>query len=235
MTLQTIAYNILNKNKASEIPATIAGNSNNTARLVFAAIKDATQQVLWAHDWQSLTQKYDFATVPTQEDYDLPTGINETNITPYTLWNETTRFQLNGPISLNQWQMYKNLLLIPTIIQQFIIYGSKIKLYPTPSAIQSLNLIFNSKLCIRSDIGAYQSEWLADEDYSTLNEYAIEMQASWRYLKQLQRPYNEEKAWADDFLSRLIQQDGSRQVVGVNMQSLPPQYPLPSYLNPIMQ
>lgn len=235
MTLQTIAYNVLSSNKASEIPATIAGNSNDTAKLVFSAIRRATQLVLRAHKWQILEQTYTFPTVPTQEDYDLPVGIYQSDITAYTLWNRTTRFQLNGPISLNQWQLFKNLLLIPTIIQQWIILENKIKLYPTPSAVQILNLLFSSKLCIRSDSDAEQSEWLADDDYSILDEYAIELQANWIYLKQLQRPYNEEKAMADDYLLQLTQQDGSRQVVGVNMQSLPPQYPLPSYLNPIMQ
>ena len=234
MTLQTIAYNVLTKNKATEVPATIIGNSNDTARLVFAAIRDGTQYVLWAHDWQRMIQDYTFDTIPTQEAYDLPQGIQQTNITPYTLWNRTTRFQLNGPISYNQWQLFKNLLLIPTIIQQWIILENKIKLYPTPTAVQTLNLLFSSDLCIRSALGAQQSEWQADDDYSILNEYAIELQASWMYLKQLQRPYDEAKQMADEYLQKLIQQDGSRQVVGVNMQTLPPTYPLPSYLNPIM-
>jgi len=235
MTLQTIAYNILSGNKSSEIPATIAGNNNNTAKLVFQAIRKGTQIVLWANPWQRLVQDYTFATVPDQEAYDLPVGISQTNIIPYTLWNRTTRFQLNGPISFNQWQLFKNLLLIPTIIQQWIMLENKIKLYPTPTAIQTLNLLFSSNLCIRSDAGAEQSEWLQDDDYSILNEYAIELQATWIYLKQLERPYQEEKEMADNYLQQLIQQDGSRQVIGVNMQSLPPQYPLPSYLNPIMR
>lgn len=235
MTLQTIAYNVLNKNKASELPATIIGSSNDTARLVFQAIRDATQLVLWSNNWQKLIQDYTFDTVPDQEAYDLPAGISQTNIVPYTLWNRTTRFQLNGPISYNQWQLFKNLLLIPTIIQQWILLEDKIKLYPTPSAIQTLNLLFSSNLAIRSVGGTQQSEWEADDDYSILNEYAIELQASWIYLKQLQRPYDEAKVMADDYLQKLIQQDGSRQVIGVNMQTLPPQYPLPSYLNPIMR
>lgn len=233
MTLKTIATNILNKNKASEVPTTFAGNSNDTARLVFAAVKDATQFVLWANDWQRLLRTYYFNTVPTQEGYDLPGGIQETNITPYTLWNQTTRFQLNGPISLNQWQLFKNLLLIPTIIQQYILLENQIKIYPIPSSIQALNFIYSTNLCIKSSNGSEQSEWLADDDYSILNEYAIELQGSWMYLKQLQRPYDEAKNLADDYLQKLIQQDGTRQVIGVNMQSLPPTYPLPSYLQPI--
>lgn len=234
MTLQTIAYNVLTGNKASEVPATIVGNSNDTAKLIFQAIRKATQIVLWANSWQRLVQDYTFATVPDQEEYDLPVGISQTNIIPYTLWNRTTRFQLNGPISFNQWQLFKNLLLIPTIIQQWIMLDNKIKLYPTPTAVQTLSLLFSSNLCIRSEGGAEQSEWEADDDYSILNEYAIELQATWIYLKQLERPYEEEKEMADNYLQQLIQQDGSRQVIGVNMQSLPPQYPLPSYLNPIM-
>ena len=235
MTLKTIAESVLNKNKASQIPTTIAGNPNDTARQVFAAIKDATQYVLWSHRWQRLVRNYTFSTVSDQESYDFPVGIQETNLAYYTLWNRTTRFQLNGPISYNQWQLFKNLLLIPTIIQQYIIFGNKIHLYPTPTSAQTLDFMYSSNLCIRSKAGAEQSEWLADDDYSILNEYAIQLQASWRYLDQLGRPYKEAQAQAEDFLLKIIQQDGSRAVIGVNQQSLPPQYPLPSYLNPIMR
>ncbi len=109
----------------------------------------------------------------------------------------------------------------------------QIKIYPIPSSIQALNFIYSTDLCIRSNQGVEKSDWMEDDDYSILNEYAIELQGSWRYLKQLGRPYDEAKNEADDFLQKLIQQDGSRQVIGVNMQSLPPTYPLPSYLAPI--
>ena len=37
------------------------------------------------------------------------------------------------------------------------------------------------------------------------------------YLKQLGRPYDEEKLKADNYLETLIKQDGSRKVIGVNM------------------
>jgi hypothetical protein len=235
MTLLSIATNVLNKNKSTELPSTIIDNLNDTARLVFAAIEDATQYVLWAHvtGWQILMKSYTFDTVDGQQGYDLPSDILYNSIITDSFWNATTRYRVIGPVSPMQWQMNVNLLLIPTIIQQYIIMGNQLLLYPTPSADQSLNYLYLSENCIYSIDNSPQNDWEADSDYSILSEYAIELQASWRYLKQLGRPYEEEKQTADTFLQGLIDQDAARQTIYVNQQSLPPNIPLASYLAPI--
>jgi len=222
MTLLTISQNVLKRNKSSEVPATIAGNSNDTAKLVFQAVRDATYIVKESHDWQKLIKTYSFNTVASQSAYDLPSDIEDTKIIPNTFWNATTRFQLEGPLSLGDWQLLKNWPLISTIIQNFIILDNKVNIYPTPTSAASLNYLYLSNEVIRADDSSEQTEWLADDDYSVLNEYAIELQASWIYLKQLGRPYDEEKLKADNYLQDTINQDGSRKVIGVNMREIRP-------------
>jgi len=222
MTLLTIAQNVLKRNKASEIPTTIAGNNNDTAKLVFSAIRDGTLIVKEATRWQILTKIYSFNTVADQANYALPSDMEEGNIIADTFWNATTRFQLTGPLSLSQWQLLNNFPVVSTIIQNFIILENQLSIYPTPSQADSLNYCYMSNNIIKAADTSPQTDWLADDDYSVLNEYAIELQASWNYLKQLGRPYDEEKLKADNYLADLVKKDGSRAVIGVNMTQIRP-------------
>lgn len=235
MTLLTISQNVLKRNKASEIPATIAGNNNDTAKLVFQAVRDGTYIVKEAHDWQKLIKTHSFNSVPSQAAYNLPDDIEDTKIIPNTFWNATTRFQFEGPLSYGDWQLLKNWPLISTIIQNFIILDDQVNIYPIPTAVNSLNYLYITKEIIRAEDGSPQSEWLADNDYSILNEYAIELQASWLYLKQLGRPYDEEKLKADNYLENLISQDGTRKVIGVNMREIAPFRPNVSWLGAVIR
>lgn len=230
MTLLTIAQNTLKRCKSSELPTTIISNGNDTAKLVFSAVRDATAIVKEAHDWQKLIKTYSFNTVVSQAAYSLPTDIEDTKIIPNTFWNATTRFQLEGPLSYGDWQLLKNWPLISTIIQNFIILNNQVNIYPAPTAVNSLNYLYISKNVIRANDDSEQADWLADTDYSVLNEYAIELQASWIYLKQLGRPYDEEKLKADNYLENLINQDGTRKVIGVNMTEIAPYRPNVSWL-----
>lgn len=235
MTLLTISQNVLKRNKASEIPATIAGNNNDTAKLVFQAVRDATYIVKEAHNWQKLIKTHTFNSVVDQAAYDLPDDIEDTKIIPNTFWNATTRFQFEGPMSYGDWQLLKNWPLISTIIQNFIILDNQVNIYPVPTAVNSLNYLYITKEIIRAEDGSEQDEWLADDDYSILSEYAIELQASWLYLKQLGRPYDEEKLKADNYLADLIKQDGSRKVIGVNMREIAPFRPNVSWLGAVIR
>lgn len=235
MTLLTISQNVLKRNKASEIPSTIAGNNNDTAKLVFQAVRDATAIVKESHNWQKLIKTHTFSTVASQSDYNLPSDIEETKIIPNTFWNSTTRFQLEGPLNYGDWQLLKNWPLISTIIQNFIILNNKVSIFPVPTSVASLNYLYFSKEIIRAEDGSEQDEWLNDDDYSVLNEYAIELQASWIYLKQLGRPYNEEKLKADNYLADQIRQDGSRKVIGVNMRQIAPFRPNVSWLGVVIR
>lgn len=230
MTLLTIAQNTLKRCKSSELPTTIVSNNNDVAKLVFSAIRDATSIVKEAHSWQKLIKTYTFSTVVSQAAYDLPTDIEDTQIIPNTFWNSTTRFQLEGPLNYSDWQLLKNWPLTSTIIQNFIILNNQVNIYPVPTSADSLNYLYLTNLLIRAADTSEQSEWLADDDYSVLNEYAIELQASWIYLKQLGRPYDEEKLKADNYLENLIRQDGTRKVIGVNMREISPHRPNVSWL-----
>jgi hypothetical protein len=230
MTLLTIAQNVLKKNKASTVPTTIISNDNDTARQVFEAIRDATKIVFTATDWQVMTKRYSFNTVASQEAYNLPSDIEDTKIVTDTIWNAGTRLQLIGPLSFTTWQNLQNWTVVSPLVQNFIVYGSQFRIYPTPTSSQSINYFYIANTPIRAEDGSEQADWLADDDYSVLSEYAIELQASWLYLKQLGRPYEETKNTADDYLSDLINQDGVRGTISVNMQQLPPRMPEASWL-----
>lgn len=233
MTLLTIAQNTLKRCKASELPSTIVSNNTDTAKLVFSAIRDATTIVKEATNWQILIKTHTFSTVASQAAYNLPDDIEDTKIIPNTFWNSTTRFQLEGPVNWSDWQLLKNWPLISTIIQNFIILGNQVNIYPVPTSADSLNYLYITNEIIRASDTSEQTEWLADDDYSILNEYAIELQASWIYLKQLGRPYDEEKLKADNYLADLVKQDGSRKVIGVNMSEIAPYRPNVSWLGVI--
>lgn len=235
MTLLTISQNTLKRCKASEIPTTIVSNSTDTAKLVFSAVRDATTIVKEAKNWQILTKTHSFNTVASQAAYNLPDDIEDTKLLPNTFWNATTRLQLEGPLSLSDWQLLKNWPLISTIVQSLIILGNQVNIHPTPTSADSLNYLYITNEVIRASDSSEQSEWLADDDYSILNEYAIELQASWIYLKQLGRPYDEEKLKADNYLADLVDQDGSRKVIGVNMREIAPYRPNVSWLGAVIR
>lgn len=222
MTLLSISQNILKRCKASEMPVSIASSTSDTAKLVFSAVRDATVIVKEATNWQKLIKNYSFNTVPNQVAYNLPNDIEDTKIIPDTFWNATSRFQLNGPLIWSEWQALKNYSIVSPLIYNFIILNDQVNIYPAPTSVQSLNYLYTSKEIIRAQDGSPLDSWISDDNYSVLNEYAIELQGTWIYLKQLGRAYDEEKLKADTYLENVIAQDGSRKVIRVNMTEIRP-------------
>jgi hypothetical protein len=235
MTLLTISQNILKRNKSSELPTAIISNPSDTAKLVFSAVRDATYIVKEATNWQVLTKTHSFQSAASQQAYALPSDIEDTKILANTFWNATTRFQLEGPITLTNWQLLLNWPLISTIIQNFIILQNEVNIYPVPTSIADLSYLYITNQIIRANDTSPQDDWLADNDYSILNEYAIELQGSWIYLKQLGRPYEEEQLKADKYLEGLVKQDASRGTINTNMSEIRPLRPNVSWLGAIIR
>lgn len=212
MTLQTIANKILDAT-TNEIITSIVGNTNPSARKVLSAIKEATDLIRDAHNWQRLYKSYEFTENASISSYDLPDDIDDNKLAYNTLWNKSNRFR-GRLLSIQEWATLTNLMVDSSpMIKKYIILDNKINIYqPITGEIidyyyVSKNVIYNSN----EDI--YKSDWTDDNDSSILDENLIYLQAKWLYLSILKLDYSQEKMQADLQLQEKVSQDGARESV----------------------
>ncbi len=148
-----------------------------------------------------------------QSDYVLPSDYKSP--VDNTFWDRSRFWSMRGPLSPQQWQLYKSSVIGRASIQRRF----RFRRSPTGTTILSIDpvptdngsqLVFEyvSTGWCQSQAGAFQSAWAADTDVGVIDEYLIELGLLWRVLRRKGMSYNEE---LDEYLgevSKAMSKDG---------------------------
>lgn len=212
MTLLTIAQDILNETKSSDIPASIIGNNTDSAKQILQALKLSIKELSRDYDWQELQEEATFTSVDGQEGYDLPGDFDR--FIDDTFWNASRMRQVAGVMTPSEWRILKNSTISGgASFDYYRIRTNQVLLFPIPGP--AINYIYEyiSNLVVLSSIGAGQTTWLADTDIPAIDAHIVRLDATWRLLKIQGRSYAEEQLTSENAIAERISRNGGRRTI----------------------
>jgi hypothetical protein len=154
-----------------------------------------------------------------QSDYTLPTDFQRP--IDNTMWDRSRYWQMRGPMSPQQWQLYKSSVIGQASIQRRFrfrqIKGVQVfSIDPVPTDNGS-PLVFEyvSNGWCQSSAGVPQNRWQADTDIGILDEYLLMLGTRWRVLRRLGFSYSEELDEYEREVSKAMASDGGAAVLSL--------------------
>ena len=153
-----------------------------------------------------------------QSDYVLPADYK----TPVdnTFWDRSRFWSMRGPLSPQQWQLYKSSVIGRASIQRRFRFrrsptgGTVLSIDPVPTDNGS-QLVFEyvSTGWCQSAGGVFQSSWQADTDVGVIDEYLIRLGLKWRVLRRKGMSYSDELEEYQDEVSKAMSKDGGAAIL----------------------
>lgn len=200
------------------IPTVIVGSTDPTASLLYGFIQEEAEELYRRTDWTCLQKEHTFTTVNGTASYVLPTDFD--HLIDGTLWDRTNYWSLRGPMSPQDWQLYKSSILGGSIgiRKRFRISAvagvNKFRLDPTPTDASDMVFEYVSNAWCQSSLGVAQSAWAADTDVlwpdanGQFTEYLLRSGVLWRMLERNGLAYDEAKNAHDTRVKLAMVRDG---------------------------
>jgi len=145
-----------------------------------------------------------------------------------TIWDETDKEQVGGPISVRQWSLLQA-SVVTGPIPVFRIYGGSLYLTPAPGSANTLSFAYYSKNWCQTSGGTGQAAWVADTDVGVIDEVLMGLGLKWRWLAAKGMDYSEEFREYEIQVNMAFARDGSQRTLNLNgtTESPPPRVGVP--------
>lgn len=154
-----------------------------------------------------------------QSDYVLPSDFQRP--VDSTMWDRSRYWQMRGPMSPQEWQLFKSSLIGKASIQRRFRFRrigteTRFSIDPVPTD-NNAQLVFEyvSNAWCQSNALVPQTTWQADTDTGIVDEYLIELGLRWRMLRRFGFSYSEEKDEYDGEVSKALAHDGGAAVLSL--------------------
>ena len=153
-------------------PASLFSNPDTTARQMLAlANREGIEQASFG-EWPQLRREYTFSTVASTAAYAMPSDFSR--IIAATEWDRGAKWPLNGPVTAQEWQVFKSGFGNVGPRSRFRIMQGQFYLNPTPSSVTTIAYEYESNGWAVNAAGTvYQSAWAADTDTFALDEQGV--------------------------------------------------------------
>jgi hypothetical protein len=154
-----------------------------------------------------------------QSDYALPAGFQRP--VDGTMWDRSRYWQMRGPQSPQQWQVYKSSVIGQASVQRrfrFRQEGGQLRfsIDPVPTDNGSaLVMEYVSNAWCQSNNGVAQTQWEADTDTGILDEYLMRLGVTWRMLRRLGLSYSEELDQYETQVRKAMAADGGAAILSI--------------------
>jgi hypothetical protein len=158
-------------------------------------------QSLARKPWSELQAEHTFTTVASTASYALPSDygwyVND------TAWDRTNYWQMRGSLSPQEWQRYKSGISTSTPRHRFRVRNGLLYIDPTPTSAISMVIEYVSDEWATDGTVNYTA-YTADAQRSRFDEYAIELDLTWRFLGRKGLAYAEEKLEAEKEVEKIV-------------------------------
>lgn len=153
-----------------------------------------------------------------QSDYTLPADFRSP--VDNTMWDRSRFWSMRGPLSPQQWQLYKSSVIGRASIQRRFRFRRgpnatmifSIDPVPTDNGSQLVFEYVSNAWC-ESISGTPQTSWQADTDVGILDEYLIQLGLTWRVLRRKGLAYSEELDEYEREVSKTMSKDGGAAIL----------------------
>jgi len=167
--------------------------------------------------WQALRGEYIFNWQNTIESYALPSDYEY--FAPSTAWNRTTRWQLLGPLTPQEWQILKSGLSPTGPRTRYRIINNRIYFDPIPSSTDQIVFEYCKNTWCQSSAAVAQAAWANDLDTYLLDEDCFILGLKMRFLQAKGLSYDQERQDYREAKERVISRDSVARPVVLNANS----------------
>lgn len=180
-------------------PTSVVSSQDQQVRQLYALANEEGDELARDNDWQALRIEQTFTTTAAAEQVaaipaDLDRFVNN------SFFNRTQMRPLIGPITPQQWQAILAQPQLNRVFLAFIEREGQFLVTPTPTAGETVAYEYFTRNWAKSAALVPQSEYLADEDLTYLDERLISLGVRWRFLQakgldyaEAMRTYEREK------------------------------------------
>lgn len=119
---------------------------------------------------------------------------------PHTLWNNTTRQEVAGPVSAEDWTAMTVMLITPALYS-YRLYTNALHIFPIANAFHSFTMEYLSRYGVFSPTAAANTElYTEDISYPLLPSYLILADIKWRWRREKGLPYAEDQRACEEQL-----------------------------------
>lgn len=131
-----------------------------------------------------------------QASYPFPVDVS--NLMPSTFWDRSMRWQVEGPLSPQDWQSLKSGIIVSGPRRRYRVMDGSFWLDPVPADNNTLEYEYYSYNYAMSVTGAAQSKFLIDTDIYLLDDDVMILGIIWRFRRAKGLDYAQEQdAWQD--------------------------------------
>jgi hypothetical protein len=209
MSLLTIVQNA-SPEMSIPAPASLVGNELSNAPTLLRLAREELSSLGGRYDWSKLTTAIAWsanASIAQTTANCIPADFDR--MLPQTLFNRTTRKQLSGPISPEEWQALQG-GITNTIDPVFRFRTGTILIWPAPTAGHTFVYEYVSSYKALSSGGVPRENWQADDDTCLFREDIVTLGLVWRYKKAKGRAYTDDQAEYERRVVDAIMRDGSK-------------------------
>jgi len=129
-----------------------------------------------------------------QASYPFPADVD--HLMPSTFWDRSMRWQIEGPLSPQDWQSLKSGIIVSGPRRRYRVMDGSFWLDPVPADNNQLEYEYYSYNYAMSASGAAQSRFLVDTDIYLLDDDTMIMGLIWRFRRAKGLDYAQEQdAW----------------------------------------
>ena len=189
--------------------------TNVPANTTVASVDSGTQVTLTQAGTGTGAGTFTFA----KSDYALPSDYNR--LVMGSLWDRSRYWEMRGPLSPHQWQLYKSSIIgRSTILRRWRVrrIASTVVLSIDPAPTDNgAALVFEyvTNAWCQSASGTAQTKWAADTDTGIIDEYLMRLGVKWRMLRRLGMAYQDEMAEYLGEVDKAIARNGGAPVIPI--------------------
>jgi hypothetical protein len=173
-------------------PSSLFGSSDPNAPLLIALAQEEGEDLSRRHDWQALKVDYTVPTLAAEAQTALPADYDRM-LPDGEWWNRTIGLKYIGPTDDTTWGAIKA-LNVTGATGYWRLQGGGPKIFPAPTAGQTLAFPYISKNWARSNLGVGKAVFTADTDTVVMPERLMSLGIIWRWKKDKGFAYAEHMA-----------------------------------------
>ncbi|MGI9345509.1 MAG: hypothetical protein ACR2PW_04510 [Gammaproteobacteria bacterium] len=218
MTLLSICQDVLEEVGNFDVPDTIIGNTNDTAKQILALANREGRLLSRRADWEEMQTEHTFTTVASTETYSPPSDFRY--LIDGTLWDRTNYWELRGPASPQEWQELKSGIITEGTRKWIRFRLGTLYVHPVPTTTDNLVYEYVSKNWCQSSGSVGQTKWVADDDTGVIDEELMLAGIKWRWRAAKELPYAEDYNEYESLVESAMARNGGTRVLNANGSNL---------------
>lgn len=182
-----------------QVPSVVTTSTDETVLQLWGLLNEEAEELPTRGPWQQLRTPatFSYSTDANYQAFDPTTLAGYKNIVRDTLWNETARLPVIGPVPDEVWQAMLS-MSVSQAQDSFKMEQDLILIYPGHTVANDYSFRYQSCAGVLSSVlgpgstPIYQFNFLTDDDTPRLPTRIIKAGLRWRWRREKGQPYAEE-------------------------------------------